>query len=100
MVSILCRLRARVCQHNLVVASYDIVRKDIDFFSSIRWNYCILDEGHVIKNGKTKVSSVFLFNQFEGCNVKVMIQFTDKIKGYEIHFIAYLKHKGFTCLNG
>jgi TATA-binding protein-associated factor len=41
--------------HNLIIASYDIVRKDITFFSSIKWNYCILDEGHIIKNGKTKV---------------------------------------------
>lgn len=48
------RLRSLVANYNLVVASYDIVRKDIDFFSSIRWNYCILDEGHVVKNGKTK----------------------------------------------
>lgn len=48
------RLRAHVKHFNLIVASYDIVRKDIDFFSSIRWNYCVLDEGHVIKNGKTK----------------------------------------------
>lgn len=50
------RLRKQVKKHNLIVASYDIVRKDIDFFSSIKWNYCILDEGHVIKNGKTKSS--------------------------------------------
>lgn len=48
------RLRAQVPFYNLIVASYDIVRKDIDFFSGIKWNYCILDEGHVIKNGKTK----------------------------------------------
>ncbi|XP_068631717.1 TATA-binding protein-associated factor 172 [Battus philenor] len=48
------RLRAHVKYYNLIVASYDIVRKDIDFFSSIKWNYCVLDEGHVIKNGKTK----------------------------------------------
>ncbi|CAK1596473.1 unnamed protein product [Parnassius mnemosyne] len=48
------RLRAQVKYYNLIVASYDIVRKDIDFFSNIKWNYCILDEGHVIKNGKTK----------------------------------------------
>lgn len=41
---------------SLVVASYDIVRNDIDFFSAIVWNYCILDEGHIIKNGKTKLS--------------------------------------------
>lgn len=44
--------------HNLVVASYDIVRNDIDFFQSVTWNYCILDEGHIIKNGKTKLAKV------------------------------------------
>ncbi|XP_045535589.1 TATA-binding protein-associated factor 172 [Papilio machaon] len=48
------RVLARADKYNLIVASYDIVRKDIDFFSTIKWNYCILDEGHVIKNGKTK----------------------------------------------
>ncbi|KAH9414981.1 hypothetical protein DERP_014274 [Dermatophagoides pteronyssinus] len=42
--------------HNLIIASYDLVRNDIEFFSSINWNYCILDEGHVIKNGKTKLA--------------------------------------------
>ena len=21
---------------------------------SVHWNYCVLDEGHIIKNGKTK----------------------------------------------
>ncbi|XP_077979914.1 TATA-binding protein-associated factor 172-like [Glandiceps talaboti] len=50
------RLRGKVKKHNLVVASYDIVRNDIDFFKGIDWNYCILDEGHIIKNGKTKLS--------------------------------------------
>lgn len=50
------RLRSLLKHHNLVVASYDIVRKDIDFFSTIQWNYCVLDEGHIIKNGKTKSS--------------------------------------------
>lgn len=41
---------------NLVVTSYDILRNDIDFFRDIQWNYCVLDEGHIIKNGKTKLS--------------------------------------------
>lgn len=50
------KLRSKVGAYNLVVASYDTVRKDIDFFSSINWNYCVLDEGHIIKNGKTKSS--------------------------------------------
>lgn len=50
------KLRQRVCRHNLIVASYDIVRKDNTFFSGIHWNYVILDEGHIIKNGKTRTS--------------------------------------------
>ncbi|XP_055324394.1 TATA-binding protein-associated factor 172 [Sitodiplosis mosellana] len=50
------KLRPKISSHNLVVASYDIVRKDIAFFSQIHWNYVILDEGHIIKNGKTKCS--------------------------------------------
>lgn len=40
----------------LVVASYDIIRNDIEFFKKVHWNYCVLDEGHMIKNGKTKMS--------------------------------------------
>lgn len=32
------------------------MRKDITFFANIKWNYIILDEGHVIKNGKTRTS--------------------------------------------
>ncbi|XP_029465800.1 TATA-binding protein-associated factor 172 [Rhinatrema bivittatum] len=50
------RLQHHVKRHNLIVASYDVVRNDIDFFRNIKFNYCILDEGHVIKNGKTKLS--------------------------------------------
>lgn len=50
------KLRSKVATHNLVIASYDIVRKDIAFFSTVHWNYVVLDEGHIIKNGKTKCS--------------------------------------------
>lgn len=52
------RLRHKVKKHNLVVASYDIVRNDSDFFKSLSWNFCVLDEGHIIKNAKTKMSKV------------------------------------------
>lgn len=41
---------------NLVITSYDIVRNDVDFLKEILWNYCVLDEGHMIKNVKTKLS--------------------------------------------
>ena len=60
----------------MIVASYDVVRSDIAFFSfvsrlrkclfeiafvapvrrTIPFNYCVLDEGHVIRNPKTKLS--------------------------------------------
>ncbi|XP_017770468.1 PREDICTED: TATA-binding protein-associated factor 172 [Nicrophorus vespilloides] len=50
------KLRQRFKKFHLIVASYDIVRKDISFFSTIKWNYIILDEGHIIKNGKTRTS--------------------------------------------
>jgi len=50
------RLRNYSDDYNLFVVSYYILRKDIEFFSNIKFNYCILDECHIIKNGKTKAS--------------------------------------------
>ncbi|KAJ7534695.1 hypothetical protein O6H91_13G105700 [Diphasiastrum complanatum] len=49
-------LRDQLSQHNLIITSYDILRKDIDFMSQIFWNYCILDEGHIIKSSKSKIT--------------------------------------------
>ncbi|XP_022880908.1 TATA-binding protein-associated factor BTAF1 [Olea europaea var. sylvestris] len=49
-------LQPQFDKHNVIVASYDVVRKDIDFLSHLSWNYCILDEGHIIKNSKSKVT--------------------------------------------
>ena len=43
--------------YNVIIASYDVVRKDIDFLEKLQWNYCILDEGHVIKNAKSKITN-------------------------------------------
>ncbi|KAI8381200.1 uncharacterized protein BYT42DRAFT_598127 [Radiomyces spectabilis] len=50
------RLRASLTKYDVVIMSYDIIRNDIDDLSHITWNYCILDEGHIIKNGKTKIT--------------------------------------------
>eukprot|EP00092_Neocalanus_flemingeri_P012300 GFUD01013258.1.p1 GENE.GFUD01013258.1~~GFUD01013258.1.p1 ORF type:complete len:1777 (+),score=633.99 GFUD01013258.1:47-5377(+) len=49
-------LRSQIPHHNLIITSYDIVRNDVEFFGSIKWNYLVLDEGHVIKNTKTKTA--------------------------------------------
>ncbi|KAG6504315.1 hypothetical protein ZIOFF_036646 [Zingiber officinale] len=50
-------LRDQFEKCNVVITSYDIVRKDIDFLGNLSWNYCILDEGHIIKNSKSKITS-------------------------------------------
>ncbi len=39
----------------MLVCSYEVIRKDVELFASIPFNYCILDEGHIIKNSKSKV---------------------------------------------
>ena len=48
------RLRYLFPRHNVIIASYDIVRNEADFFAGIKWLYIVLDEGHLIKNTKTK----------------------------------------------
>ncbi|OBZ85747.1 hypothetical protein A0J61_06204 [Choanephora cucurbitarum] len=50
------RLRASITKNDIIIMSYDIIRNDIEELSAITWNYCILDEGHIIKNGKTKIT--------------------------------------------
>jgi TATA-binding protein-associated factor len=43
-------------QADIVITSYDICRNDIDILAPFNWNYCILDEGHLIKNAKAKTT--------------------------------------------
>ncbi|KAF9286646.1 TATA-binding protein-associated factor mot1 [Linnemannia elongata] len=50
------KLRASIPKHDVVIMSYDVVRNDIEDLEKIHWNYCILDEGHIIKNGRTKIT--------------------------------------------
>lgn len=50
-------LREHFDKHNVVITSYDVVRKDIDYLGQLLWNYCILDEGHIIKNAKSKITA-------------------------------------------
>ncbi|PWW75038.1 hypothetical protein C7212DRAFT_352948 [Tuber magnatum] len=48
------RVRSQLGTTDIVITSYDICRNDIDNISQYNWNYCVLDEGHIIKNSKTK----------------------------------------------
>jgi SNF2 family DNA or RNA helicase len=41
---------------NLIISSYDAVRNDIEHFQKQKFLYIILDEGHVIRNSKSKTS--------------------------------------------
>jgi TATA-binding protein-associated factor len=51
------RILKKFNQVDVVIASYDIVRNDVDILKDHVWNYCILDEGHYIRNPKAKVTT-------------------------------------------
>lgn len=48
--------QARWSVDTLVVTSYECVRADVAWLSQKPFLYCVLDEGHIIRNGKTKVT--------------------------------------------
>ncbi|KAL0947465.1 hypothetical protein HGRIS_013571 [Hohenbuehelia grisea] len=50
------RLISKLKTYDVVVTSYEVVRNDIASLEEMNWLYCILDEGHVIKNAKTKLT--------------------------------------------
>lgn len=50
------RLVSSLSKYDVVIMSYDIVRNDIESLGQQDWHYCILDEGHIIKNGQTKLT--------------------------------------------
>jgi TATA-binding protein-associated factor len=43
-------------QNDIIIISYEVLRNDIDYLSKLNFNYCCLDEGHVIKNPGTKLT--------------------------------------------
>jgi TATA-binding protein-associated factor len=46
----------KIKQSDVVITSYDVVRNDAAQICANPWLYCVLDEGHLIKNAKSKVS--------------------------------------------
>lgn len=48
--------RAQLANADIVITSYDVCRNDTDVLAPITWNYCVLDEGHLIKNPKAKIT--------------------------------------------
>ncbi|KAJ2730865.1 TATA-binding protein-associated factor mot1, partial [Coemansia sp. Cherry 401B] len=41
---------------DVVIMSYDVARNDIEHLQGFDFNYCVLDEGHCIRNAKTKLT--------------------------------------------
>ncbi|RKP15030.1 SNF2 family N-terminal domain-containing protein [Piptocephalis cylindrospora] len=56
--SVRAALAKNVGEYDVIVASYEIIRNDIDRLGGMKraWNYCVLDEGHIIKNARTKTT--------------------------------------------
>lgn len=50
------RLRSQLGNTDIVITSYDVCRNDIDVLAPRYWNYCVLDEGHLIKNPRAKTT--------------------------------------------
>ena len=50
------RVRAQLGTTDIVITSYDICRNDVENIAQFSWNYCVLDEGHIIKNSKAKLT--------------------------------------------
>ncbi|KAJ5183522.1 hypothetical protein N7492_001138 [Penicillium capsulatum] len=50
------RLQGELATSDVVVTSYDVSRNDNEVLNPINWNYCVLDEGHLIKNPKAKIT--------------------------------------------
>ncbi|KAH8889388.1 hypothetical protein GQ53DRAFT_226199 [Thozetella sp. PMI_491] len=49
-------LQDQLDKTDIVITSYDVCRNDIEVIERYNWNYCILDEGHLIKNPRAKTS--------------------------------------------
>lgn len=50
------RIRDQLGTTDIVITSYDICRNDCDVLAPLSWNYLVLDEGHLIKNPRAKIT--------------------------------------------
>lgn len=50
------KLLSKLKNYDVVITSYEVVRNDIAHLEKLAFHYCILDEGHIIKNAKTKLT--------------------------------------------
>lgn len=50
------RLHEKLGKTDIVITSYEVCRNDIEILAPFNWNYCVLDEGHLIKNPRAKTT--------------------------------------------
>lgn len=49
-------LRDKLSEADVIVTSYDVARNDLAVLTKFDYNYCVLDEGHIIKNSQSKLA--------------------------------------------
>lgn len=49
-------MKDRLGDTDIVITSYDVCRNDTEILEQYNWNYIVLDEGHLIKNPKAKIT--------------------------------------------
>ncbi|KAL1900816.1 TATA-binding protein-associated factor mot1 [Ceratocystis pirilliformis] len=49
-------IQSKISSYDIVITSYDVCRNDIGFLEQSTWNYVVLDEGHLIKNPRAKIT--------------------------------------------
>lgn len=52
------QLRPKLADVDVVVTLYDVCRNDVDHVTAVDYNYCVLDEGHIIKNLALKLTKL------------------------------------------
>lgn len=54
--SVRANIRMQIPSADVVVTSYDVCRNDVENLTEQFYNYCVLDEGHIIKNSASKLT--------------------------------------------
>ena len=49
-------MKDKLNETDVVITSYDVCRNDTEILERYSWNYVVLDEGHLIKNPKAKIT--------------------------------------------
>lgn len=58
-----CELISSINDYDVILTSYDLIKRDIEFYEKYKFKYCILDEAQYIKNASTQnAKSVKLLN--------------------------------------